>query len=94
MAHAKSPWSYGHPAAHIWAIRDADGALIAEYHGANSDDNPHNEGTVRLMTAAPELASVCIGILECLEADDPWTKQARKNAAKSIRAALEKAGAL
>ncbi len=47
-----APWTYSHPAPHVWNIRDANGSLIAVYHGANSDENPQNEATARLIAAA------------------------------------------
>jgi len=53
--YAPGPWTYNHPAPHIWNIRDANGSLIAVYHGANADENPQNEDTARLLAAAPEL---------------------------------------
>jgi len=52
---APGPWTYNHPAQHVWNIRDANGSLIAVYHGANSDANPQNEATARLLAAAPAL---------------------------------------
>lgn len=36
-----------------------------------------------------KLEAVCIGILEVLEHNDPWTKRTRENGIKSIRHALE-----
>lgn len=44
------------------------------------------------IAALPDQYGLLCGILEALEHNDPWTKQARANTAASIRAALVKAG--
>lgn len=53
--HVLGPWTYAHPAPHVWKIRDLSGSLIADYYGANSDENPQNEATARLIAASPHL---------------------------------------
>jgi hypothetical protein len=42
----------------------------------------------RAHTALGGIVSISTGILECLDYNDPWTKQARKTAAEQLRPAL------
>jgi hypothetical protein len=45
-----------------------------------------------LIAAAPELWATCKGLLECFEHGEPWTKQAKAGATKTLRTALAQAG--
>jgi hypothetical protein len=54
-------------------------------HPAGGIDDIDN---ARLIEAAPELYAHCVGLLECLDYNDPWTKAARKNAAEGLRATI------
>lgn len=59
----------------------------------DSGDLSHDQANPILaaLDVASELLPIATGMLECLEAGDPWTKSARVNAAKGLRAAIAKA---
>lgn len=73
-----------------YAIRDADGELIAEVFGRTSTTNyPPAEANARLMAAAPELLAALVGILEIGKRD--MSNQKYDGYFDSARAAVAKA---
>lgn len=82
------PWSEFCESGDWWIARtDKDGSPLEAV--CYSDDI--SEADTNLICAAPDLLASCQGILECLEAGDTWTKQAKANVAEVLRAAIKKA---
>lgn len=44
---------------------------------------------VQAVNAHDALVGICTGMLECLDAGDPWPVASRRSAAEALRAALE-----
>jgi len=74
--------------------RDGRITLLEAGGGVLLSDNPRDvpegipEWICEAVNAHADLVAVCTGILECLEHNDPWTKQSRANTAATLRAAL------
>lgn len=88
------PWAFddNHPGFEgrliVW---DANKGIVIDL-GDMEDCTAADILLARAIAALPEQYGLLCGILEALEHNDPWTRQARANTATSIRTALDKAG--